>query len=87
MKLFSGLERTDYQDVLRAVGAMLDEQSYHDIRLWEHEEGLIVQGRPEVDGTIGRYQTYLLSDDDLRELLDKAYSRRGMLGRRIAMAP
>ena len=87
MKLFSGLERSDYQDVLRAVGAMVDDQAYREIRLWEHEDGLIVQGRPEIDGSLGRYQTYLASDDDLQGLLDKAYSRRGMLGRRIEMVP
>ena len=43
MKLFAGLSRTDYEDVLRAVGALIDERSWSNISLMEVDEGLIVQ--------------------------------------------
>ena len=33
MKLFAGLSRTDYQDLFRAIGAMLDEEGLRDVRL------------------------------------------------------
>lgn len=78
MKLFAGLDRTDYQDLLRAVGALLDEQGYRDVRLWEHEDGLVVQGRARAGD--GHYQTHLLTDDDLRDLLHRMYRRRGFPG-------
>jgi len=87
MKLFAGLDRTDYQDIFRAIGAMLDDQQFVDVRLWEHEDGVIIQGRQNTGAGLGRYQTYLLSDDDLRDLLNEAYSRRGMIGRRILSTP
>ncbi len=83
MKLFAGLDDTDYQDVFRALGAMLDELQYRDVRLWEHEDGIILQVRRRQDGEAGLFQTYLMTDDDLRELLQKAYQRRGIPGRRI----
>jgi hypothetical protein len=75
MKLFSGLATTDYQDILRAVGALLDQQRLRDVRIWEHEAGIIVQGR-QLDDDTARYESVLLSDDDLRLLLEDAYRRR-----------
>lgn len=74
MKLFAGPGRTDYQDLLRAVGAWLDEQHLLDVRIWEHADGLVLQGRPGADDA---YQTLLMTDDDLRDLLSDAYRRRG----------
>jgi hypothetical protein len=76
MKLFAGLERSDYQDVFRAVGALLDEQRCRDVRVWEHEDGIILQARLLEEGDGAMYKTYLLTDDDIRELLTNAYHRR-----------
>jgi hypothetical protein len=76
MKLFAGLEKSDYQDVFRAVGALLDEQHCRDVRLWEHEDGIILQARLVDEGDGATYQTYLLTDDDIRDLLTNAYRRR-----------
>ncbi len=75
MKLFTGLGTTDYQDILRAIGAYLDEQRLRDVRIWEHEDGMIVQGRAQDDDT-ATYQSILLSDADLSLLLEEAYRRR-----------
>lgn len=81
MKLFAGLSSTDYQDVLRAIGAFLDEHRLRDIRLWEHEDGLILQARGREDSA-SPYQTSLPTDEDLSDLLHKAYERR-----RVPTAP
>lgn len=86
MRIFAGLPQTDYQDTLRAIGALLDDQGYHDLRLWEREDGLILQARVRAEGNAGHFQTYLLTDDDLRQLLTQAYGRRGMPGRRLLSA-
>jgi len=83
VRIFSGLDQTDYQDALRAIGSLLDANGYHDLRLWEREDGLIIQVRARDEGNAGHYQTFLLTDDDIRHLLNEAYLRRGMPGRRL----
>jgi hypothetical protein len=45
MKLFRGLAKTDYQDVLRAIGLFIDEHGYTDVRTIEIEDGVVLQGR------------------------------------------
>ena len=42
MKLFDGISRTDYQDLFRAIGLMLDQRNLRDVRIWEHAEGLVI---------------------------------------------
>ncbi len=78
MKLFVGLERTDYQDVLRALGLYFDEHGYTNIRIFETEEGLVVQGiRTLEDGTRSpRHESYLFDEQDLQNILQQAYQRR-----------
>ena len=76
MRLFDGLGRTDYQDLLRALGHELDAEGACDLRLIEREDGLMVQLRSLADLAAG-FQTFLLSDDDLAALLQGAYARRG----------
>ena len=73
MKLFDGISRTDYQDLFRAIGLMLDQRNMRDIRIWEHADGLVIQGCPPGGAT---YQTIALTDDDLNSLLRSAYDRR-----------
>jgi hypothetical protein len=78
MKLFVGLERSDYQDVLRALGLYLDEHQYTNVRILETEEGLVVQGvRRQADGTLSsRHESYLFNEQDLENILQVAYQRR-----------
>ncbi len=76
MRLFDGLGRTDYQDLLRALGYELDAEGACDLRLIEREDGLMVQLRYLADLPAG-FEAYHLSDDDLRALLQSAYARRG----------
>jgi len=78
-KLFAGLPRTDYQDVLRTVGHYIDTQGFTNIRLIETEDGLILQGmisNPR-DPRAFQVETYLLSIEDLQAMLREAYARRG----------
>jgi hypothetical protein len=73
MKLFAGLSRTDYQDLFRAIGAMLDEEGLRDVRIWEHADGMVVQGRRSSEG---EYESIVLGDDSLQSLLGAVYERR-----------
>ena len=78
MKLFVGLDRTDYQDVLRALGLYFDDHNYTNIRIFETEEGLVVQGiRLREDGTRSpAHESYLFNEQDLQDILQAAYQRR-----------
>ena len=73
MKLFAGLSKTDYQDILRAIGAIVDEKELRDLRMWEHEDGIVVQGRRQ---GVGEFETISLNDDELQAMLREAYRRR-----------
>lgn len=73
MKLFAGLSKTDYQDILRAIGAILDEKELRDLRMWEHADGIIIQGRRQ---GVGEFETISLNDEELQAMLREAYRRR-----------
>ena len=73
MQLFAGLDQTDYQDILRALGYLCDVRGWRNLRLVEHEDGLIVQF---TEGAGLDFTLYLFTDDDLRALLQEAYNRR-----------
>ena len=79
MKLFRGLAKTDYQDVLRAIGLFIDEHGYTDVRIIEIEDGVVLQGRVREQHSIGvsSYETFLITDDDLKEMVRTAAERRG----------
>ena len=78
MKIFAGLSRTDYEDVFRAVGALIDERGWSNVSLMEVDEGLIVQVmiKPDQRETKPRLETYLLTDTDLERVLREAVMRR-----------
>lgn len=79
MKLFQGLNRSDYQDVLRALGFFIDEQGYTDVRILENEEGLIFQGRrvhPDTKSVASSFDTFLITENEIREMVRDSYKRR-----------
>ncbi|MBI5956925.1 MAG: hypothetical protein HY871_07975 [Chloroflexi bacterium] len=77
--LFLGLKRTDYEDVLRAVGQYIDEHRLVNVRLIETADGLILQGvaSDKLNALDVKPETYLLTTEDLRALLRDAYEQRG----------
>ncbi len=78
-KLFQGMLKTDYQDVLRTIGHYVDEHGFSEIRLIETEDGLILQGKTSTGAARGdkKTETYLLTIQDVRDLMREAYTRRG----------
>jgi hypothetical protein len=73
------MKRSDYQDVLRALGSFIDEHGYSDVRIIETEDGLVIQGRVTDRREIGEasYDTYLITDDDIKVMVRDAFQRRG----------
>ena len=79
MKLFQGMKRSDYQDVLRALGYFIDDHGYCDVRIIETDDGLVLQGRVADRREIGEssYDTFLITDDDVKVMMRDAFLRRG----------
>lgn len=79
MKIFRGMSRTDYQDVLRAIGYFIDEHGYTEVRIIEIEDGLVLQGRVADRREFGKasFDTFLITEDDLKEMVRDAFRRRG----------
>jgi DNA-binding cell septation regulator SpoVG len=78
VRIFQGLQRSDYQDVLRALGYLIDERGYVDIRIIESEEGLVFQGRMPSRQEIGEYvfDTFLITDEEIKDMVRASYRRR-----------
>jgi hypothetical protein len=79
MKLFRGMKRSDYQDVLRALGYFIDDHGYTDVRIIETDEGVVLQGRVAERHEIGEssYDTFLITDEDVKVMVRDAFLRRG----------
>lgn len=78
MRIFAGLSRTDYEEVFRSIGALVDERGWTNVTLMEVEEGLIVQATPKLSykETTPRLETYLLTDADIERVMREAVLRR-----------
>jgi hypothetical protein len=76
MELFDGLDHTDYQDVLRAVGHYLDQHRLREVRLLEVDRGVLVQGVVVAPSGERVPRSVLFPTAHLRDLLQAAYERR-----------
>jgi hypothetical protein len=79
MKLFRGMKRSDYQDVLRALGYFIDDRGYTDVRIVETDDGVVLQGRVAERREIGdaSFDTFLITDEDVKVMVRDAFLRRG----------
>lgn len=76
MRLFDGLDRTDYQDLLRALGRECDHAALRDLRIIEIDDGLRLQFRYAAD-LAGGFQSFTYDDSALLTLLQNMYTLRG----------
>jgi hypothetical protein len=84
MRIYEGSPRQDWEEVLRSVGAYLDEKGMRGILFLETDTGFIVQGTT-VQGSVGagesmgsaNRETLTLHDDDISRFMDEAVARRG----------
>lgn len=71
---FSPNQRTNYQELLRAIGRLLDKERFKHLRLIEADDGLVLQvmrGSRRIE-----FETYLLTRDDLTALIKDTYQLR-----------
>jgi hypothetical protein len=85
VRIYEGAPRHNYQDILRSVGAILDERGMREITLAETDDGFMVQGLVISEGENRSWndpgarqakETFHLRDDDIARLMDEAVARR-----------
>lgn len=87
MRIYEGSARQDFEEVLRSIGAFLDDRNMRDILLVEAPDGFIVQGLVVVGATGGsswsesmgqiEKETLTFLDEDIARFMEEAGIRRG----------
>jgi len=86
MRIYEGSPRQDFEEVLRSIGAFLDQRGMKDVLLLEAPDGFIVQGLVIEGGASGAWsdaighqvkETLTFLDDDIARFMDEAVARRG----------
>jgi hypothetical protein len=85
MRIYEGSPRQDWEEVLRSVGAYLDDRGMRGVVFLETDNGFIIQGTSVTGNTIGSgdslglatRETLTLHDDDVSKFMDEAIARRG----------
>jgi len=85
MRIYEGSPRQDFEEVLRSIGAFLDQRGMREVLLVEAPDGFIVQGLVVDAGATGTWaetaghqvkETLTFLDDDIARFMDEAISRR-----------
>lgn len=85
MRIYEGAPRQNYQEVLRSMGAYLDQRGMRDVLLLEAADGFILQGlKPaleesrwaETPAHIAKESLSFL-DDEISRFMDEGLARRG----------
>ncbi len=86
MRIYEGSPRQDFEEVLRSIGAFLDQRGMRDVLLLEVPDGYVVQGLvaaganssawSESVGTVTK-ETLTYLDDDIAKFMEEAAKRRG----------
>jgi hypothetical protein len=96
MRIYEGSPRQDFEEVLRSMGAFLDQRGMHDVLLVEAPDGFIVQGLAVSGGDTGTWsesvghqvkETLTFLDDDVARFMDESIARRGAEAAATAPTP
>ncbi len=66
-----------YSEMLRLIGAYVDQHYLSEVRILETAEGMILQGMATQGQSAGERVTYQLTAEDVQMLLDNALAQRG----------
>ena len=89
MRIYEGAPRQNYEEVLRSIGALLDQRGMREITLNETDDGFIIQGltlaadeeRPWSDPAARlQKETINLREDDIARFMEEAVARRRQRG-------
>ncbi|HEX8938545.1 MAG TPA: hypothetical protein VF763_00155 [Candidatus Limnocylindrales bacterium] len=85
MRIYEGSPRQDFEEVLRSIGAFLDQRGMREVLLAEAPDGFIVQGLVSESGPSGGWsdsmgqqtkETLTFLDDDIARFMEEAIARR-----------
>lgn len=85
MHIYEGTSRQNYEQVLRSLGALLDQRGMREITVNEADDGFIVQGLALARGEERDWsdpearidkETFHLRDEDMARFIDEAQARR-----------
>jgi len=91
MRIYEGAPRQNYEEVLRSIGAVLDQRGMREITLIETDDGFTVQGLALVPGEERAWndpnarlakETFQLREDDVGRFMEEALARRQGRSRR-----
>ena len=87
MRIYEGSPRQDFEEVLRSIGAFVDQRGMRDVLLLEAPDGFIVQGLVISGGGGGAWsesmgqegkETLTFLDDDIARFMEEGLARRGV---------
>jgi hypothetical protein len=85
MRIYDGSPRQNYEEVLRSIGAFLDQRGMKEIMLVEAPDGFIVQGLVVESSSAGAWsehlgsqtkETFTFLDDDIARFMEEGHARR-----------
>ncbi len=84
MRIYDGSPRQDWEEVLRSIGAFIDQERLKDVLLLELDGGFLLQGLAmgaggadaDAFGSLSK-RTYEVTDEQVAELMDASEGRRG----------
>jgi hypothetical protein len=85
MRIYEGAPRQDYEEVLRSIGAVIDQRGMREITFNETDDGFLVQGLALVPGEDRPWadpaarldkETFHIREDDFSRFMEEALSRR-----------
>jgi hypothetical protein len=85
MRIYEGSARQDFEEVLRSIGAFVDQRGMKDVLLVEAPDGFIVQGLVMSGANTGTWsdtmgtqskETLTFLDDDIARFMEEATARR-----------
>lgn len=85
LRIYEGSPRQDFEEVLRSIGAYLDNKGMKEVLVAETDTGFLVQGLV-IQGTSSTWgdsmgqaakETLTLLDDDIAKFMDDSVARRG----------
>ncbi len=85
MRIYDGSPRQNYEEVLRSIGAFLDQRGMREVLLVEAPDGFVVQGLIVETTSAGQWsehlgqqtkETFTFLDDDIARFMEEGHARR-----------
>jgi hypothetical protein len=85
MRIYEGSPRQNYEEVLRSIGAFLDQRGMREMLVVEAPDGFIVQGLVVETAPTGTWsenlgtqvkETFTFLDDDIARFMEEGHARR-----------